>query len=78
MFNLPIPRFDAADPLHGELARVAKTAEAVANAVEVKEDEHFTRVRARVRSALAEHGIAAQLERLVGEVLGDGTRIVDP
>ena len=42
--------------------------EEIANAVEVKEDEHYTRARTRVRSALAEHRIAAQLERLVGEV----------
>ena len=57
VFNLPIPRFDAsAIALHGELAQAAKTAEEIANAVQVKEDEHFTRARARVRSALAEHG----------------------
>ena len=78
VFNLPIPRFDAANPLHGELAQAAQTAEAIATAVEVREDEHFTRARARVRAALAEHGVAAQLERLVGEVFKGGTRIVDP
>ncbi len=72
VFNLPIPRFDAANPLHGELAQAAKTAEAIATVVEVKETEHFTRARARIRSALAEHGIAAQLERLVGEVFRGG------
>ena len=72
VFNLPIPRFDAGNPLHGELAQAAKTAESIANAVEVREDEHFTRTRARVRSALAEHGVAAQLERLVGEVFKGG------
>ena len=68
VFNLPIPRFDAGDALHCEIAQAAKTAEEIAKAVEVKEDEHFTRARARVRSALAEHGVATQLERLVGEV----------
>ena len=72
VFNLPIPRFDAGNPLHGELAQAAKKAEEIANAVEVKEDEHFTRARARVRSALAEHGVAAQLEQLVGKVLRGG------
>ena len=70
VFNLPIPRFDAGNPLHGELAHAAQTAEAIANAAEVKENEHFTRARARIRSALAEHGIAGQLEQLVGKVLG--------
>ena len=72
VFNLPIPRFDAANPLHGELAQAAQTAEAIAAAVEVRENEHFTRARARVRAALAEHGVATRLERLVGEVLRGG------
>ena len=68
VFNLPIPRFDAGNPLHGELTQAAKTAAEIANAVQMKEDEHFTRARARVRSALAEHGVAVQLEQLVGKV----------
>ena len=46
LFNLPIPRYDAGNPLHSELAQVAETAEAIATAVEVKRDEHFTRARA--------------------------------
>ena len=78
VFNLPIPRFNADSSLHRELAQMAKKAEEIANAVQVKEDEHFTRARARVRSALAEHGVAAQLERLVSEVFRGSARIVDP
>ena len=69
VFNLAIPKFDGNDPLHRELARVAKTAEEVAKAVSEKEGEHFTRTRKRVRSALAEHGIAAELERLATKLL---------
>jgi hypothetical protein len=72
VFNLPIPRLDASNALHGELAQAATTAEDIANAVEARADEHFTRARARVRSALAEHGVAARLERLVGEVFRSG------
>ena len=71
VFNLPIPRFDASKALHGGIAQAAERAEEIADAVEVKEDEHFTRTRARVRSTLAEHGVAAQLEQLVGKVLRD-------
>ena len=71
MFNLPIPRFRADDPLHCELAQAAKTVEQIANAAEVKEDEHYTRTRAHVRSALVEHGFAVQLEQLVGKVFRD-------
>ena len=69
VFNLAIPKFDGNDPLHRELARMAKTAEEVAKAVSEKEGEHFTRTRKRVRSALAEHGIAAELERLATKLL---------
>ena len=71
VFNVPFPKFDAGNPLHSELAQAAQTAGAIATAVEVRENEHFTRARARIRSALAEHGVAAQLERLVGEVFKD-------
>ena len=68
VFNVPLPQFDSSNPLHCEIVQAAETAEEIAKTVEVKENEHFTRARARVRSALAEHGVAAQLERLVGEV----------
>ena len=69
VFNLPIPKFDGNDPLHRELARVAKTAEEVAKAVSEKEGEYFTRMRKRVRSALAKHRIAAELELLAKRLL---------
>ena len=69
VFNLPIPRFDKNDVLHNRLAEAARTAEEVANAVPKRKGEYFTRTRKRVRSALAAHGIAAQLESLVDEVL---------
>ena len=64
VFNLPIPRFDGNNPLHRELARVARTAEEVAETVSGEEGEYFTRTRRRVRSVLTEHGIAAELELL--------------
>ena len=72
VFNVPFPEFDAGNALHCELAQAAKTAEEIADAVQLKEDEHFTRARTRVRSALAGHGIAAQLERLVGKIFRGG------
>ena len=66
VFNLPIPRFDADAALHRAIADAAGTAAAVAGLVPEKEGEYFTRTRKRVRDALAEHGIGAQLEQLVG------------
>ena len=69
VFNLPIPKFDGNDPLHLELARVARTAEEVVKAVPEKKGEYFTRTRKRVRSVLAKHGIAAELELLAKRLL---------
>ena len=71
VFNLPIPLFDADIPLHRRLADAAATAEEVAGEVPPKEREHFTRTRRRIRQALAEHGVAAELEALARELLGN-------
>ncbi len=72
VFNLPIPRFDAGNPLHRRLADAAATAEEAAGHVPVREGEHFTRARKRVRAALADHGVAARLENLATALLEGG------
>ncbi len=69
VFNLPIPRYDAGDALHRRLADAAATAAEVADRVPEREGEYFTRTRKRVRNALAEHGVAARLEKLAVELL---------
>ena len=69
VFNLPIPRFDARNTLHRQLANAAGTAAEVASLVPEKEGEYFTRMRKRVRAALAEHGFVARLEELAIELL---------
>lgn len=51
--------------LHAELAAAAARAEAVAAAVQLREDEHFVRARGRIRQALAEDGVAGEIDRLV-------------
>ena len=71
VFNLPIPLFDADTPLHHRLAEAAATAEEVAGEVPPKEREHFTGTRRRIRRALAEHGVAAEIEALARELLGN-------
>ncbi|MBL0924257.1 MAG: N-6 DNA methylase [Sphingomonadaceae bacterium] len=70
VFNLPIPLFNANDPLHADLAKAAAKAEKLAAKVELKEGEHFTRTRKRIRLALIENGIAAKIEALVAELIG--------
>ena len=69
VFNLPIPRFDDGFALHRRMAKAARTAEDVARAVALEEGAHFTRARRRIRIALAEHGVAAELERLAAALL---------
>lgn len=69
VFNLPIPRFDTDNSLHGALAQAAQTAEDIARSLPREEDEHFRSARKRVRAALAERGIARILERAVARLL---------
>ncbi len=69
MFELPIPKFDPADRLHKRLSAASARAEAVASAVVLHEGEHFIRSRGRIRTALAEDGVAAEIDRLVEELL---------
>ncbi len=52
VWTLPIPEYDAADPLHRDLAAAASRAEAVAAAVPLAEG-HFTQKRRAIRAALA-------------------------
>ena len=69
VFNAPIPVFDGSNPLHRDLADTAGEAEAVARTVPAAEDEHFVRVRGRIRDTLADDGIAGTLEGLVRRLL---------
>lgn len=72
IWNLPIPRFDSKIALHRKLATAGASAEAVAGAVELVEGEKFQRARKRVRDALIEHGVAAEIEALVDKLLDGG------
>ena len=70
MLTLPIPRFDAQDALHLELAAEAARAEEVAAAVKLKEGMHFVKARREVRTALAVDGVAGRIDGLVAQLLG--------
>jgi len=69
VFNLPIPRFDAGEQLHLDLADAAARAEEAAALVELPEGVKFQRARALVRAALAETGIAQRIDALVAKLL---------
>jgi len=69
VWTLPIPEYDPADPLHRDLAAAATQAEAIAAAVPLADTQHFTAKRRAIRTALAEDGIAAEMEALVDALL---------
>lgn len=70
MFTLPIPRFDAREPLHAELAAAGREAERVAASVAIPERTSFVRSRTAIRAALRDNGMAARIDRLVDDLLG--------
>lgn len=70
MFNLPIPLFQAANPLHSDLAAAGAEAERIAGLVEIPEGERFVAARQRVRRALIADGIGGEIEKLVEKLLG--------
>ena len=69
VFNLPIPRFESGKATHRALADAGQTAADVAHTVPFKAGEYFTRTRKRIRTALAEHGVAAEIDRLTAHLL---------
>jgi len=69
VWELPIPEFDAREPLHRELADAAVAAERIAAAVELTEGMHFMRRRRAIRDALAADGIDARIDALVLRLL---------
>jgi hypothetical protein len=70
MFTLPIPRFEAENQLHKDLAAAAAEAERIAAKIEFPQNIHFQTARRRVREALAEAGISKRIDELVGRLLG--------
>jgi hypothetical protein len=77
MFNLPIPRFDQAEPLHNDLAAAAAEAERIAGAFELPEAVKFQRARKLIRDALTETGIAPFIDDLVARLLDQSSTSED-
>jgi hypothetical protein len=69
VFELPIPRFEAGDPLHRDLVQASREAERVAETVHLPETVHFVQARQRIRAALLETGLAQQIDDLVARLL---------
>jgi SAM-dependent methyltransferase len=69
VWTLPIPEYDETEVLHRDLAAAAIRAEAVAALVPLTDTQHFVAKRRAIRAALAEDGIAAEIEALVDALL---------
>jgi hypothetical protein len=69
VWTLPIPEYDETELLHRDLAAAARRAECVAALVPLTDAQHFVAKRRAIRAALAEDGIAAEIEALVDALL---------
>ncbi len=69
IWTLPIPEYDEADAVHRDLAVAAVRAEEVAASVQLTDTQHFVGKRRAIRQALAEDGVAAEIEALVDALL---------
>jgi len=69
VFAVPFPQFDPNDDLLSGIASAATDAEEVAAATPIPDSVQFQAARTLVRQALVEHGVAGQIEALVGELL---------
>ena len=72
MLSLPIPKFDAANAVHGELADAAATAQTVASGIELQEGRHFVSARRLIREALRDDGVGGRIDGLVARLLDGG------
>ncbi len=64
-----IPQFSEEQTLHRRLAAAAERAEQVARQVKVDESTYFVTARKRIRRALQDDGVAAEIEQLVTDLL---------
>jgi hypothetical protein len=69
MFNLPIPRFNRANPNHLELARLGLAAEQHVQEIDFSPGERFQSARKIVRVSLSEVGLADEIDTKVGDLL---------
>ena len=72
VWELRIPLYDSAEPLHRDLAAAGAEAEKVAASVQLKEGAHFTRQRRAIRDALIATGVAPRIDALVIRLLDGG------
>jgi hypothetical protein len=68
VFELPIPRYDAADAAHSQLVALSEHAHDIAMAVELP-SIRFELRRRSIREALERDGVAADIDAIVKTLL---------
>jgi SAM-dependent methyltransferase len=69
VWELPIPEYDPRNSLHRDLARAGARAETLAAAVPLRDNAGFRAHRAAIRTALAESGLAAEIDTLAARLV---------
>jgi SAM-dependent methyltransferase len=72
IFRLPIPLFSPTDTLHQELSQAGLRAEHIAATVALPDELYFVTARDRVRDALREDGVLADVDAMVNRLMGLG------
>jgi hypothetical protein len=70
VWNLPIPRYDNADPTHHRLAELGRDQCQTVAGLNFEEGLNFVTMRRRIRAELARHPAASEIEAIVMEMLG--------
>jgi len=70
IWEVPIPLFDEANPVHLRLAELAKIAEKTAEQFSLNPDLHFAASRRHIREALMSTGAGQEINEIVFELIG--------
>jgi len=69
VWQLPIETYDPQNPIHARLVALARAAQTIAAAFEVKEDLHFAATRRHIRERIEASEAGEEISRIVEEML---------
>ncbi|PZO46946.1 MAG: hypothetical protein DCF16_18405 [Alphaproteobacteria bacterium] len=69
LWELPIPAFEGANPLHAELAALGRDASRIAHQTELDSQVHFATSRRRIREAIEPSDVGVRISEIVFELL---------
>ena len=69
IWQVPVPKFDATNPVHAKLAQLSTTAAAISGKFPVEADLHFAATRRHIREAIEESSAGKEINEIVYELL---------